>query len=1180
MGVDTRKKPLPLPAPTESSTLQISDDNGPNTDLATDVSRRTDHTSYSIPEDGSPITLPTTKKRDKHGKRLDKSGHHSQTSLLIEYFEGGKQPNVHTRPSVRVKVTPSSARKGKESKDHIQITEGGGTRKPSYTRRISLGPKNAGETHVLDGDEQSVSSLAESSSLSGRHPPVEVEVMHKDPAGSDLSGTSLSNGNRYVPINPSEISSMPPDSMLDGRAEPTTPRHARSRDLVKDEVLGTADTLKTPSRRRSRSLSRERITQRVIEKLGRDPGAISGHKHKHSKSRSRSVSHEQLKESTSSPRKRSSKRHSVEAPSGESSLVTASQVSDGRSFRSGTSRSSYNNPKLLEMVEDTVRRLILPEITALKAEQKTQTNLRKFEHGKRDSAGSIGSREELSRKLSKHASDPNVRGKPKVVLNRDENNPGLTLSGDSVRGKGRHDKYNDSPSEKSFERGMSEETVIRDDGKESRKRSKEGHRLRDTAAAAVVGGLLTHAALKHHDSKSSIERRERRRKRSKSHSRSHSLSTSVADTEEIFYKHDVPPMPMRSEITNSELTRDSLLSERTSTPTSERKRAEIREIARASPKQFYSPVERTPTRSPADLRGLGTLHQNDSRDDLGLHSAHSEGNLHEGKSQRYGQAALTGAAAGVGLAAARHALSQYENRDERAYTPGRGLSPIQSVASFEEQDTHHEEVIPRAHSAGSISSTERHHEKDNRLSAHSVSSLESARVIRSNRPQGINLESGSEILGPHDLRSSNPELSRDPTNESWYDDNERYRDDSYRNSTVDVRHLTNFTDDSTDAPNLDKVTAAQQIRGIGANAEYIHTPIAVESAVASLLDPSVVDVDSNRSGPSRVGESYLDSPESDIQYESFARGNQSTSNVARGSPLKQQHNFVDQDLQTISGNVYNRTTSNSPKRRTPHLAGAQDSSGRASAHMDPTDPLPEFLPGMESPSDISTNPPDIQGPRREPLYDTPMQWPYQKAASPQEQDRLARSSNTSAHESLKAAAANMLSAAAGAGAAAALAQRESQSKGVYNQGAEREIHGNYSDEDQDDHPDIAHDHGGNHAYTNDKLNPVSVMPKDDEGYQTEDPIARSAGVDTPDNRPNRTELFPDDGFNAGMPGLLEALGDPFSEGHVRSASGNSHGMASPLYDSATGTGIDRIQSKDIVALMNHVRCYFHIRDFS
>jgi hypothetical protein len=48
-------------------------------------------------------------------------------------------------------------------------------------------------------------------------------------------------------------------------------------------------------------------------------------------------------------------------------------------------------------------------------------------------------------------------------------------------------------------------------------------------------------------------------------------------------------------------------------------------------------------------------------------------------------------------------------------------------------------------------------------------------------------------------------------------------------------------------------------------------------------------------------------------------------------------------------------------------------------------------------------------------------------------------------------------------------------------------------------------------------------------------------------------------------------GDPFyTPKHARHLSGMSHGMGSPIYDSATGNGIDRIQSKDIVALMDHV----------
>src|ERR1700731_759151 len=103
MGVDTRK-PL-LPAPTESSTLDTAGESVTGTDLATDISRRTDKTSYSIPEDGSPIVI-STRRKSSSGDKHDRKGHHShqsQTSLLIEYFEGGKSgPNVRSRPSVRV----------------------------------------------------------------------------------------------------------------------------------------------------------------------------------------------------------------------------------------------------------------------------------------------------------------------------------------------------------------------------------------------------------------------------------------------------------------------------------------------------------------------------------------------------------------------------------------------------------------------------------------------------------------------------------------------------------------------------------------------------------------------------------------------------------------------------------------------------------------------------------------------------------------------------------------------------------------------------------------------------------------------------------------------------------------------------------------------------------------------
>jgi hypothetical protein len=105
MGVDAQQRP-PLPAPTEPTDVD-------DTDVATNVSRRTDQTSFSIPEDGTPITISTHKLTSKEGPRLRHGRNKSQTSLLIEYFEATKDDKAKNRPSVRVKVTPSAHRKSK-----------------------------------------------------------------------------------------------------------------------------------------------------------------------------------------------------------------------------------------------------------------------------------------------------------------------------------------------------------------------------------------------------------------------------------------------------------------------------------------------------------------------------------------------------------------------------------------------------------------------------------------------------------------------------------------------------------------------------------------------------------------------------------------------------------------------------------------------------------------------------------------------------------------------------------------------------------------------------------------------------------------------------------------------------------------------------------------------------------
>ncbi|KAK3072566.1 hypothetical protein LTS18_014615, partial [Coniosporium uncinatum] len=331
MGVDTR--PL-LPAPTEPSVIS-SVDNGSLVadDLATDLSRRTDQTSYSIPEDGSPVTITT--KKTRNGKDAPAGPHQSETSLLIEYFEARKGDKVHSRPSVRVRVTPSSQRKGKSTHDHIQITESTKNRKPSYTRRISLGSPTHREEAPPVPTEVSYSS---ESNLSG-HLPVEVEVLQNH---SDISKSGVSE-EPYVAA--SDVSSMPPDSMLEGDIKILSPRKQRS-EASEEKIIPTeaviADTLKAPEFR-DRNLSRERITQKVMEKLAGQPeGYSSGGKHRHASSRDRSASKEDLVEGVKSPSKRrSSKSHRDEdSLHGADSSLNPSDLSrrsdDKYSIRSGT----------------------------------------------------------------------------------------------------------------------------------------------------------------------------------------------------------------------------------------------------------------------------------------------------------------------------------------------------------------------------------------------------------------------------------------------------------------------------------------------------------------------------------------------------------------------------------------------------------------------------------------------------------------------------------------------------------------------------------------------------------------------------------------------------------------------------------------------------------------------------
>lgn len=1070
MGVDTRR-PV-LPAPTESL-VDTTGDSATPTDLATDLSRRTDKTSYSIPDDGSPITVATRRHRDRDDK-LSRSHRDSQTSLLIEYFEGGKSSGgVVSRPSVRVRVTPSGHRKIKD-RDHIQITESGGSRKPSYTRRISLNSPSSKHKQPADfgADDQSVSdsnSVEEESPHSSRRPPVEIEFVNRE-QGSELS--AVSRDTRYMPTT-SEISSMPADSMLEATSS-AGPRRKRSQSLERGSPPDEKGLLKTPSRQRSRSLSTERIAHRVAEKLSGSPQETSSGKHK-SKSKSKSAGKEYLDPEPKPSRRRRHEKFEEDIPSAESSLLSTSAVSSNRksadqySIRSGASKSSINNPKLLETVEDAIRRLILPELKELKKDQKVMSNKSKFERDMTMSYSSTSSRDELGRRLSKHASAPDVR-KPKVVLNKDSKDEGIVLAGDSgPKPKERKSSKSSETSDAGWVKWGRPELTEQD--KLRRQKSKG---LRDAHAAGRVGSVLTSTALKHHDSTSSLGKNEQRKGGSRK------SVENFNETELAFQKHNVPLMPMRSEV-DSELTRTSLLSERTESPTP-RKKTSHADVSRGSPRQVVSPTSRTPTRTPLDSRyELGMRHGNQSHHDLSIHSI-SDRDL-RGKSQspgtNSGDWAIAAAAAANLLDAAHAGSTEGEHY-------GRALSPIQSVASDQTETRHHKQ--PHLEGQG---------DGEPRLSIDSLSSAPSTDLARSTRHDGTSPQSQSGVLRGEE----GPELGYERSRHVSED--ELYAQDEESKRSID--------DEDSDVDFMDKIKEGQRVtNGAAANPQIVH-PFGVESAVASLMDPSVLESQSSQSA--------------NRSQTALAERSGSRSPQKRGSPLKQVQEAPSSDETSFPRRM---GVTSPPQSVTQSIEDLEEAGmmGAAARGRGIESPLPDAdARSQESESEINTNPSIIQGPIGGIAQGNGDHWAYDSRSPPGGQ--------------------------------------------VPYYDPATGPPGGAKDLDAEYYETARNIFGGDDYYPDQRAAQLFGSPAGakDEGYvSAANPMSPSVGTPKQGDRALGN-------VDAGGMGAFESPNgedDPFAAGHQRHFSGYSHGIGSPLYDSATGRGIERIQSKDIVALMDHL----------
>jgi hypothetical protein len=1154
MGLDTKRPPLP--APTEPSTLDSSDDAFLRTDVSTNVSTRTDRTSYSVPEDGTPITINTTKPQGTLHKKFP-----SQTSLLIEYFEAGKEDGkTRSRPSVRVKVTPSSRKnKNVAASDHVKITQTSRQpHKPSYTRRISLGTKPRDEiidtrTTELYSEESEVSSL----------PPVEIEVLQNT---SDVS----SNGAGRFHIMASDVSSMPPDSMLDGSTPAIKPPgRRRSRSLEREtvaEAMAAEEraTLKAPRHQRSRSLSKDRITQRVMEKLQQqqalDDAAL----------KSKKIT---TKEELASPRKERRRRSKdVEEVSGtESSLLSSnadrrSGAYSARSAVSGTS--SIQNPKLLATVEDAIKRLILPELNALKEEKQSSRHRDKFERMSReDMRGSTAydvdsttsSRDPSRRRPSKSSSAPKLSGsKPKVVLNRHGDDPGVVLSSDSIRKERRSSRG--STSERSYAESTSREKSEKTHRRKSKDKSSSTS-VRDQALAGLAGAGLTAAALRSHTSHEEREEERKHRKRHSSRS-SRSRSASIAESaEEVYKKEHVPPLPFNhSELIGSEMTRDSILSAETDTrkrPESRDSRSSINGSASITgvdrslgietplqevPRGILSPAPRTPTRTPNALQQtLGTSHSNRSTGEVRTMTPKSDRSYF---SRREGNSASLEAAAAAKARAIERSdpnASQFEIDED---TPNRGVSPIQSEASYREDVN--ASGSPRHmrsyHSGASVSSLGQDPQRpQSTLSIGSLVSTASTKAARTRkRPQGITLESKRSVLGENETPKDAEDFF-----EKNHEKNEMYRreleESSQASPGMNYNRMTQYTDDSAEGQYLDYQDKAnfEDVRKVGVTPEYVHTPLAVESAVASLHDPSTISVRS----------SAVSSPLKK------SRLSQVSPSPSAGPILHQDEVPSGQRWAAIRGEAealhHQAHVENSPRQS---IAQSVDEQPQMHHSAFPTNDhmMPEIGYGVhdDNDSDITTNPSIIQGPLDggDGHYD-------------QTHDILSR------QEERERTPTSFSKGGAGAGAAAIAAAaahhlHSNQSPVSYDERRQASVEDEY---DQEYRGETQYEQSG---YAHSNRTPVSgATGWKDEGYQS----ANAREAYTPQGR-NHSKLFDDDGLGDEYDDT--GLGGPdlfaHSSKHNRHQSGNSHGMASPLYDSATGKGIDRIQSKDIVALMDHL----------
>lgn len=381
----------------------------------------------------------------------------------------------------------------------------------------------------------------------------------------------------------------------------------RGRSQERKQTNYTIDLLKAPTRRISRNVGGTQITQAVTQKPQRDAVRLKPPSDPidRRKGPTEHSSEQKVPPSTHSPLSNLptfdtelAKPSTPKSPTGEITRKLSAFHSDQRERRHSSAKrrsncdsgsdsngatvqprslmrtSAVDNPKLLQTVGDAIKRLILPELTALKEEQAAESRREIFKKvtAKRTKTLDSGP-EEPPKRLTKILAAPIL---PEIVLNRSDVELNLIYPDDLASNIGKNTIprngvrlslpssrfYKITNEERSdFEDGTDDVPQTNADRESDAKERREEKQSENQDG--IVAARLTVAALKRHDAQLRVDTAERRKryKNSKNISKTTRRNRNTRASKgngETHHEENIPPLPKELYFTAPEATRESI----------------------------------------------------------------------------------------------------------------------------------------------------------------------------------------------------------------------------------------------------------------------------------------------------------------------------------------------------------------------------------------------------------------------------------------------------------------------------------------------------------------------------------------------------------------------------------------------------------------------------------------------